>query len=120
MRNEDYFEMYKNKPLMDKIIAFGESIKWMMINEHRSAEISWRNGNREDKEYYNNEYHAHLERVNKLYEWIQEEVQELERKYRTEGSPIQKNKIWCCPDCGKRVQINHSHCHWCGKKISWK
>lgn len=21
--------------------------------------------------------------------------------------------------CGKRTQVGHTHCHWCGKKLSW-
>ena len=28
--------------------------------------------------------------------------------------------IYVCPNCGKRVTVNHSHCHRCGKKIDWK
>lgn len=24
-----------------------------------------------------------------------------------------------CPLCGKRTQVGHTHCHWCGKKLSW-
>lgn len=27
--------------------------------------------------------------------------------------------IYTCPLCGKRTQVGHTHCHWCGKKLSW-
>lgn len=27
--------------------------------------------------------------------------------------------LYTCPLCGKRTQIGHTHCHWCGKKLSW-
>lgn len=27
--------------------------------------------------------------------------------------------IYTCPLCGKRTQVGHTHCHWCGKKLRW-
>lgn len=27
--------------------------------------------------------------------------------------------VYVCPNCGKRVQVGHSYCHWCGKRVSW-
>lgn len=27
--------------------------------------------------------------------------------------------LYTCPLCGKRTQVGHTHCHWCGKKLSW-
>ena len=36
-----------------------------------------------------------------------------------EDRPIKRNNVWLCPKCGKRVQYNHTHCHWCGKKMGW-
>ncbi len=40
-------------------------------------------------------------------------------KYCYEEKPVMKNGVWLCPACGRRVQHNHSHCHWCGKKMGW-
>lgn len=37
-----------------------------------------------------------------------------------EEKPVSRNGIWLCPKCGKRTQYNHTHCHWCGKKMGWK
>lgn len=36
-----------------------------------------------------------------------------------EEKPVLRNGIWLCPKCGKRIQHNHTHCHWCGKKLGW-
>lgn len=36
-----------------------------------------------------------------------------------EDRPVRRNNVWLCPKCGKRVQYNHTHCHWCGKKMGW-
>lgn len=40
-------------------------------------------------------------------------------KFSYADKPVQRSGVWCCPDCGKRIQYNHSHCHWCGKKVGW-
>lgn len=34
--------------------------------------------------------------------------------------PVRKDGIWLCPKCGRRIQQNHTHCHWCGKKVGWE
>lgn len=40
--------------------------------------------------------------------------------YETEAMTIKRQAgVYVCPNCGKRVQVGHSHCHWCGKKVSW-
>lgn len=36
-----------------------------------------------------------------------------------EEKPVFRNGVWLCPKCGKRIQYNHAHCHWCGKKMGW-
>lgn len=36
-----------------------------------------------------------------------------------EDKPVKINNVWFCPKCRKRVQYNHTHCHWCGKKMGW-
>lgn len=36
-----------------------------------------------------------------------------------EDRPVRRNNVWLCSKCGKRVQYNHTHCHWCGKKMGW-
>lgn len=27
---------------------------------------------------------------------------------------------FACPRCGKRVAYRHTHCHWCGQKMTWR
>ena len=28
--------------------------------------------------------------------------------------------IYVCPNCGRRARLNHTYCHWCGKKLLWE
>lgn len=39
--------------------------------------------------------------------------------YGGEGTTGYAATIVACPLCGKRTQVGHTHCHWCGKKLSW-
>lgn len=45
----------------------------------------------------------------------------LYKKFLT-GTPAIRVRegLWVCPNCKKRTGFNHSHCHWCGKKLAWK
>lgn len=47
------------------------------------------------------------------------EWREMVRLYRTETRPTVKGDIVICPECGRRVSVNNSHCHRCGKKLGW-
>lgn len=44
----------------------------------------------------------------------------MQQHYESQDRPIQKSGVWCCPACGKRIQYNHNHCHWCGKRAGWR
>lgn len=49
-----------------------------------------------------------------------EQYRELLQKYeRPEMARKCSAGVYVCPLCGKRTQVGHSHCHWCGKKLSW-
>ncbi|MCD8366112.1 MAG: hypothetical protein LUC83_09980 [Clostridiales bacterium] len=39
--------------------------------------------------------------------------------YCQEDKPVRKDGAWYCPACGQKVVYNHTHCHWCGKKMGW-
>ena len=55
------------------------------------------------------------------YNSLAKQYQALHRKFETQGKPTHKDGVWHCPACNSRVQINHSYCHRCGKKIGgWK
>ena len=54
------------------------------------------------------------------YKSLAKQYQTLHRKYEAPGKPTHKDGVWHCPACNSRVQINHSHCHRCGKKIGWR
>ena len=41
------------------------------------------------------------------------------QKYIHSEKPVRQNGVWLCPACNHRIQYNHSHCHFCGKKIGW-
>lgn len=54
------------------------------------------------------------------YEKATEQTASLVMKYETAGMAIKKAAgVYVCPDCGKRAQPGHTHCHWCGKKLTW-
>ena len=54
------------------------------------------------------------------YNSLAKQYQALHRKYETPGKPTHKDGVWHCPACNCRVQINHSHCHRCGKRLGWR
>ena len=53
------------------------------------------------------------------YELQSEQIKKDCEHFHTEANPRMRNGVWLCPKCGKRVQYNHTHCHWCGKKMGW-
>ncbi|UWD53100.1 MAG: uncharacterized protein family UPF0547 [Bacteriophage sp.] len=46
---------------------------------------------------------------------------DAEMAERIEEAPVIKRGMdfYCCPACEKRTSRNHTHCHWCGKKLGW-
>ena len=55
------------------------------------------------------------------YETIVSNINSLIQKYEQTAKPKRiSEKVYVCPECGKRIQPNHSRCHWCGKKVGWK
>lgn len=54
------------------------------------------------------------------YEKATAQTVEMIRKYETETPAIHRGMdFYQCPACGKRTSRNHTHCHWCGKKLGW-
>lgn len=54
------------------------------------------------------------------YDSLAKQYQALHRKYEAPEKPTHKDGVWHCPACNSRVQINHSHCRRCGKKLGWR
>ena len=54
------------------------------------------------------------------YEKVVADSNRLLQRYETAAKPMIKSGVCCCPECGRRVQYNHSHCHYCGKRLGWK
>ena len=54
------------------------------------------------------------------YEKVIENSNRMMQHYETKAKPVRRDGVWCCPECGKRTSYNHSHCHWCGKKLGWE
>lgn len=53
---------------------------------------------------------------------VTSELRAMKIRYEIKLEAIQHkdNKdIYLCPNCGKRVPLKHSRCHWCGQAISW-
>ena len=45
---------------------------------------------------------------------------EMTQRYEMPEMAIRRSAgLYTCPLCGKRTQVGHTHCHWCGKKLSW-
>lgn len=54
------------------------------------------------------------------YEKIVSNLNYLIQKYEQAGNPnLLMNGVYACPECGRRTSIKHSHCHFCGKRLSW-
>lgn len=53
------------------------------------------------------------------YELQSEQIRKDCEHFHTETKPDMRNGVWLCPSCGRRVQHNNTHCHWCGKKLGW-
>lgn len=53
------------------------------------------------------------------YHDLAQQYSDMLTKYSYAEKPVRKSGVWSCPDCGKRIQYNHTHCHWCGKRIGW-
>ena len=52
------------------------------------------------------------------YQLQSEELKEMMLKFKTVAKPVAcGGGLYLCPDCGHRVNPQHSHCHWCGKMI---
>lgn len=61
-----------------------------------------------------------LESTLQDYHDLAQQYSDMLTKFGYADKPIRKSGAWVCPACGKRIQYNHSHCHWCGKKIGWE
>ncbi len=54
------------------------------------------------------------------YQSMVDEHKRMIEKYETETPAIHRGMdVYQCPACGKRTSRNHTHCHWCGKKLGW-
>lgn len=54
------------------------------------------------------------------YEAMAKHNREMIEKYEKEQPVIKRGMdFYQCPACGKRTSRNHTHCHWCGKKLGW-
>lgn len=54
------------------------------------------------------------------YKTMADAYTQMMTKYEKEQPVIKRGMdFYQCPACGKRTGRNHSHCHWCGKKLGW-
>lgn len=60
-----------------------------------------------------------LESALQDYHDLAQQHSEMLKKFCYDAKPIRKNGVWVCPDCNRRIQYNHSHCHYCGRKVGW-
>lgn len=45
----------------------------------------------------------------------------MSQKYEQPAMAVRRRtgRLYTCPLCGKRIPVGHTHCHWCGKMVSW-
>lgn len=60
-----------------------------------------------------------LESALQDYHDLAQQYSDMLKKFCYDAKPIRKNGVWVCPDCNRRIQYNHSHCHYCGRKVGW-
>lgn len=54
------------------------------------------------------------------YEKATEQTALLVQRYEVGAKVIHRDMdIYVCPNCGRRARLNHTYCHWCGKKLIW-
>ena len=51
------------------------------------------------------------------YDLADRQNKELHRKFEVADRAVRKDGVFHCPECNHRVAPNHTHCHWCGKKL---
>lgn len=54
------------------------------------------------------------------YEKVVADFNRMIKHYETMDKPIKQGGVWVCPTCGRRIQYNHSYCHYCGKRVGWR
>lgn len=49
------------------------------------------------------------------------QASEMSQKYEQPAMAVRRRtgRLYTCPLCGKRIPVGHTHCHWCGKMVSW-
>lgn len=72
MNIESYLNLYKDKPILDKIIAYGETTARIERADFKSSTDVTKNP--DDRMYYLSEYHAQIERANGLLDMIKREI----------------------------------------------
>lgn len=54
------------------------------------------------------------------YEKATEQTALLVQRYEVGAKVIHRDMdIYVCPNCGRRARLNHTYCHWCGKRLIW-
>lgn len=51
------------------------------------------------------------------YNLASRQQKELHRKFEVAARALRRDGAFLCPECSHRVGVNHTHCHWCGKKL---
>ena len=55
------------------------------------------------------------------YEKATEQTALLVQRYEVGAKVIHRDMdIYVCPNCGRRARLNHTYCHWCGRKLLWE
>lgn len=75
MRIRTFYEIYRKKPTTEKVDLLVEQVELMMRNEARHSEAIDR-GNRDDADYYYNEFRGIRERARWLRWAIKTEIKE--------------------------------------------
>lgn len=54
------------------------------------------------------------------YKSLAKQYQTMHLQYEIPSRPFHSDGVWHCPACNKKTAVNHSFCHWCGKRLKWR
>lgn len=100
-------------------MTYDEIIEQLEITRSKIKEIA---RNEYGGESWNDDLDALTEAADIVADYSKAAAQasEMIQKYEQPAMAVRREAgFYTCPLCGRRTQFRHTHCHWCGKKLSW-
>lgn len=101
-------------------MTYDEIIEQLEITKSKIKEIA---RNEYGGESWNDDLDALTEAADIVADYSKATAQasEMSQKYEQPAMAVRRRtgRLYTCPLCGKRIPVGHTHCHWCGKMVSW-